>query len=108
MGAGALVLGALKTVGSWVLSNPNVTLDVAERIAKIKGDKQAISNEEHLQIVDEQLNQLGAAALELDQKFDAEITLIRKQLRTMKIMMSITGALLGIAVVATVLLVVLK
>ena len=108
MGAGAIVLGALKVVGSWVLSNPNIALDAVDRVAKIQADKKNINNEEHLKIVDEKLNQLGAAALELDQKIDAENALINKQLRTMKIMLCVMGAALIAMVIAVILLAIFK
>ena len=108
MGAGAVVLGALKIVGQWALKNPNLALGAVDAIAKIQAEKKSMSNEEHLQIVDEKLNQVGAATLELDQKIDTEIALVYKQLRTLKIMTSIIGALLGIAVVAIILLAILK
>ncbi len=111
MGAGAVVLGALKAVGSWVLNNPYIAMDAVDKVAKIKSDKKAETNEEHLLIIDEKLNQLGAAALELDQKIDIEVSQVhteletmRKQMRTMKIIMSVMGAVLGVAVVAAILL----
>lgn len=114
MSAGAIVLGALKAVGNWVLSNPNIALDAVDRVAKIQGDKKIVSTEEHLQSVEEKVNQLGAAALELDQKIDNETSLLRnelsvvyKQLRTMKIVLSAVVVVLGIAVVSLILLAIL-
>lgn len=111
MGAGAIVLGALKTVGSWVLSNPNFALDAVDKVAKIQADKISANNEEHLQIVDEKLNQLGAAALELEQKIDNEVCqfhneleIVHKQLHTMKITLSIIGSALGVAILAIIIL----
>ena len=104
MGASAIVLGALKVVGSWVLSNPNIALDAVDKVAKIQADKKMVNNEDHFKIVDEKLNQLGAAALELDQKIDSEMALIRKQLHTMKILLSVMGAVLIVAVIAIVML----
>ena len=114
MGAGAVVLGALKAAGSWVLNNPYIAMDAVDKVAKIQLDKKTASKEEHLQIVDEKLNQLGAAALELDQKIDVEVgqvhtelETIRKQIRTMKIIMSVMGTVLCVAVVAAILLAIL-
>lgn len=104
MGAGAVVLGALKTVGSWVLSNPNIALDAVDKVAKIQADKKSLNNEEFVQVVDEKLNQLGAAALELEQKIDTEVDQIYKEMRTMKIILSIMGAVLGIAIITIVIL----
>ncbi len=111
MGAGTLVLTALKAVGSWVLNNPSIALDAVDKVAKIQADKKAINIEEHLQVVDEKVNQLGAAALELDQKIDNETTFLRnelhavcKQMRTMKIVLSVVGAVLGAAIISIILL----
>lgn len=104
MGAGAVVLGALKTVGSWVLSNPNIALDAVDKVAKIQADKKSLNNEEFAQVVDEKLNQLGAAALELEQKIDEEVSQVYKQMRTMKIILSIMGVVLGMAIITIVIL----
>lgn len=104
MGAGAVVLGALKTVGNWVLSNPNIALDAVDKVAKIQADKKSLNNEEFAQVVDEKLNQLGAAALELEQKIDEEVSQVYKQMRTMKIILSIMGVVLGLAIITIVIL----
>ena len=105
IGAGA-VLGALKIVGSWVLNNPHIAMDAVDKVAKIKADMKSKTVEECLQTVDEKLNQLGAAALELDQKIDLEVEKVdtelkalRKQLRTIKIIMAVMGSVLGVAVI---------
>ena len=107
MGAGTVVLGALKAVGSWVLSNPDVALGAVDKVTKIQANKKADNVEEHLQIVDEKLNQLGAATLELEQKIDTEIEVLRKQIRLMKIVGLIMGVVLCIAVITAILLAVL-
>ena len=113
MNAGA-ILGALKAVGNWVMKNPNIAFDAVDRVVKIQDGKKIISTEEHLQSVEEKVNQLGAAALELDQKIDNETASLRnelsiayKQLRTIKIILSAVVAVLGITVVSLVLLAVL-
>ena len=104
MGPEAIVLGALKAVGTWVLSNPKIALDAVDKVTKTQVDKKDASTKEHLQVIDEKLNQLGVAALELDQKINAEIEVLRKQLRITKIMMSVMGAVLCAAVIAIILL----
>lgn len=104
MGAGAVVLSALKTVGSWVLKNPAVVVDTVDEVAKIQANKKAESNEEHLQIVDEKLEQLGEAALELDKKIDTEMAVLHKQIHTIRIMLLVMGAILGVSIISIVLL----
>ena len=104
MGAGAIVLSALTAVGSWVLNNPNIALEAVDKVTKLPLNKKAKDQEEHLQIIDEKLNQVGAAALELEEKINAEVDSLHKQLRTMKIMLSVMGAVLGVAVIAIILL----
>ena len=106
MKVGKFVLNALKVVGKWGLENHDVALDAVDKVAKIQAGKKVASNEEHLQIVDEKLNQLGAATLELDQKIDfeaaqvrTELKTMRKQMRTMKIIRLVMGAALGVAVI---------
>ena len=42
MGAGAIVMGALKAVGNWVSANPNVALGAVDMVTKIKEDKKRI------------------------------------------------------------------
>lgn len=90
MGAGAIVLTALKAVGKWVALNPNIVMDAADKVIKLKPE--------------DKVNQLGAAVVELDQKIDSEIILVRKQLRTMKIILSIISAVLIAAIIAIILL----
>lgn len=103
MGAGT-VLMALKAIGDWVIRNPTVIVGTVDKITKIQAEKKMINNEEHLKIVDEKLNQLGVVALELDQKVDAEMTFVRKQLHIMKIMLCVMGGTLSVAVVVIILL----
>lgn len=101
MGAGAAVLSALKIVGGWVAKNPSAVID---GVAKIQANKISISNDERLQIVDEKLEQLGAATLELNQKIDYEVGDIRDQIRTLKNALTAMGIALSVAVVAIILL----
>lgn len=114
IGASSIVLGALKKVGSWVLSNPNIALNAVDKVVKIQTDKKSINIEERIQVVEEKVNQVGAATLELDLKIDNEITslhneliIARKQIRTLKIMMLCIGTLLCAGVIASVLIAVL-
>ena len=90
MGAGNIVLSALRVVGKWVAQNPTIVMDAADKVIKLKPE--------------DKVNQLGAAVLELDQKIDSETTLIRKQIHNMKIILSVMGAALGAAIIAIILL----
>ena len=111
MVAGAIVISALKTVGKWVLNNPNIALDAVDKVAKIHKEKKSISYDEQLQIADDKINQLGAAALELEEKINNEVGQLRnelenvqKQMQAMKNMLCITGAVLSASIIAIVLL----
>jgi hypothetical protein len=111
MGAGAIVISALKAVGTWVLNNPNIALDAVDKVAKIQQEKKSISYDEQLQIADDRINQLGAAALELEEKIDSEVGQLRnelenvqKQMQAMKNMLCIMGAVVGASIIAIVLL----
>lgn len=104
MGIFAGIVTALKTVGGLALKNPNITLKAVEMLTKIRADWKSLNKEERFQVIDERLNQLGEAALELDRKIDTQLEAVYKQLRAMKIMLYVLAALLGIAVVAIILL----
>lgn len=103
MTTGAMIWTALTTVGTWVLSNPDVAKGAVEKVANLR-TKKKMSDEELLQLVDEKVGQLGAAALELDQKIDIEVEALRKEMRTLKIMLTVMGAVLCAAVIAIILL----
>ena len=90
MGAGAIVLSALMAVGKWVAQNPTIVMDAADKAIKLKPE--------------DKVNQLGAAVVELDQKLDTEMAFVRKQLHTMKIILSVMGVALVVAVIMIVLL----
>ena len=90
MGAGAIVLSALKVVGKWVSQNPTIVMDAADKVMKLKPE--------------DKVNQLGAAVLELDQKIDTEMHLIRKQLRALKIIILGMGITLVAAIIAIIIL----
>ena len=114
MGAGAIVISALKAVGTWVLSNPNIALDAVDKVAKIQQEKKSISYDEQLQIADERINQLGAAALELEEKINNEneqlrndLAVLTNQLQTTKKIVSIMGVVLGATIIAIALLAIL-
>ena len=114
MGAVAIVISALKAVGTWVLSNPNIALDAVDKVAKIQQEKKSISYDEQLQIADERINQLGAAALELEEKINNEneqlrndLAVLTNQLQTTKKIVSIMGVVLGAAIIAIALLAIL-
>ena len=90
MKTGTAVINALKSVGKWVVENPNIVMDTADKIIKLKPE--------------DKVNQLGKAVLELDQKFNSETVLIHKQLRTMKIILSVMSVALLITIIAVILL----
>ena len=90
--AGKAVLGAVKAVAGWVALNPDLVKDTVKLLKPKTEDK---------------VNQLGAAVVELDEKFSTEMETLRKELRTMKIMLSVMGGVLGLAVVAIILLAIL-
>ena len=90
MGAGAIVLSALKVVGKWVAQNPNIVMDAADKVIKLKPE--------------DKVNQLGAAVLELDQKIDTEMVLVHKQLRVLKIILLGMGITLVAAIIAIIIL----
>lgn len=90
--AGKAVWGAVKAVAGWVALNPDLVKDAAKLLKPKTEDK---------------INQLGAAVVELDEKFTAEMETLRKQLHTMKIMLYAMGGVLGVAVIAIILLAIL-
>ena len=90
MGAGAIVLSALKVVGKWVAQNPTIVMDAADKVIKLKPE--------------DKVNQLGAAVLELDQKIDTEMVLVHKQLRVLKIILLGMGITLVAAIIAIIIL----
>ena len=90
MKTGTAVINTLKSVWKWVVENPNIVMDTADKIIKLKPE--------------DKVNQLGKAVLELDQKFNSEMVLIHKQLRTMKIILSVMSVALLITIIAVILL----
>lgn len=108
------ILGALQAVTGWVKANPEITMGVVNTVTKIKADLKTASIEDQLQIVDEKLNQVGAAALELEQKIELEVVEInneietlRKEMKIFKKIISILAAVLGAAIIAIILLAIL-
>ena len=71
-----------------MVENPNIVMDTADKIIKLKPE--------------DKVNQLGKAVLELDQKFNSEMVLIHKQLRTMKIIILVMSVALLITVIAVI------
>ena len=111
MSAGVFVWKALKAVGNWVIENPNLVYD---KIAKIPSDKKSLDDKEYLQTIDAKVNQLGAAALELEEKINNEneqlrndLAALTNQLQTTKKIVSIMGVVLGAAIIAIALLAIL-
>ena len=105
MVAGKVVIDALISIGKWVAKNPDILKDAADKVVNLKPNKKTKDTVEPT--VDDKLNQLGEAVLEINQKFDIETSRLSKELRAMKIALSIVGALLGAAIVAIVFLAIL-
>ena len=105
MVVGKAVKDVLLSIGKWVANNPAVIKDTANMVVKLKPNKNPKETTEPT--VDDKLNQLGEAVLEINQKFDTEISRLSKELRIMKTLLCIIGGLLGVAIVAIVLLAVL-
>lgn len=140
MGVGTAILAAVKAVGTWAIKHPDAVIEAGKMAAQIKSEKNArtdekiVNNEdnlktvnekfkcvnEHFEEVDEKLNMLGAAVVELNEKIDAENAVVSekvlkleqataaenaficKQLHTMKLALYGMGA----ALCATIILVV--
>ena len=86
------VLSALKLVAKWLAEHPSVVLDFADQAKKLMPTKE------------DKINVLSAAVLELEQHTNEEFEAVRKQMRTMKIMLTVMGTVLGAAVIAIILL----
>lgn len=92
MGTGNFVVSAIKGITKWVVTNPEVIKVAADKIKNFKPD--------------DKINQLGVAVLELEDKVNTEMALVHKQLRTMKILLSVMGVVLIAAVIAIILLII--
>ena len=92
MRTGNFVVSAIKGITKWVVTNPDVIRVAADKIKNFKPE--------------DKINQLGVAVLELEEKVNTEMTLVHKQLRAMKILLSIMGVVLIAAVIAIILLII--
>ena len=107
MAAGGAILSALKVVAKWVDVGGGIVAGAAgavDKVAKIKEEHQGNKIEEHLRSVDDRLNQVGAAALELEQKLNVEMEALRKQVRALKILI----LAIGVAVIGLILYILFK
>ena len=102
---GKAVIDALISIGKWVAKNPVIIKDAADAVVKLKPNKNHQDTIEPS--VDDKLNQLGEAVLEIDQKFNSEITKLSKDLRIMKSLISVFGGLLSVAIIAIILIAIL-
>ena len=91
MGNSTLV-SAIKGITKWVVKNPDVIKVAAEKIIHLKSE--------------DKINQLGEAILELEDKFNSEMELIRKQLHLMKILLLIMGVIIISLVISIILLII--
>ena len=105
MVAGKAVIDVLISIGKWVAKNPVIIKDAADAVVKLKPSKNSKDTTEPS--VDDKLNQLGEAVLEINQKFNSEITKLNNDLRIMKIWLSVIGGLLSVAIIAIILIAVL-
>ena len=92
MGAGTIVFSALKAVGKWVAHNPAIVIDAADKAINLKPN--------------DKVNQLGNAVLELDHKINNELNAVKKQLRTIEIILSVMAALLLFAIITIIWLII--
>lgn len=92
MSVGINVITALKAVGKWVVQNQDIVIDAADKVMKFK--------------TEDKVEQLGAAVLELEKKIDMEMDAVNKQLRDMKIVLSIMTVLLIVAIITIILLII--
>ena len=92
MSVGINVITALKAVGKWVVQNQDIVIDAADKVMKFK--------------TEDKVEQLGAAVLELEKKIDMEMDAVNKQLRDMKIVLSIVTVLLIVAIITIILLII--
>lgn len=86
------VWDAVKAVGVWVANNPELMANAFKLLKPKTEDK---------------VNQLGAAVVEIDQKFTAEVETLHKEIRTLKIMLYTLAGILGAAIIAIILLAIL-
>lgn len=113
MGKGKVIFSALKAIGKWVAKNPDVAIDAVDRfvVHPKKQEETKTNYDEQLLLAEERINQLGAAALELEDKIEGEIKqlqsdleAVREQVLTLKKILYVIGAVVGVAVIAIVLL----
>ena len=100
---GKTVVDVLISIGKWVAKNPVIIKDAADAVVKLKPSKN--SKDAMEPSVDDKLNQLGEAVLEIDEKFNSEIIKLNKDLHIMKILLSIIGGLLSVAIIAFILII---
>ena len=111
MKAKKIVSGALKVAGKWLLENQNVALDTVNKFAKKYIDTKMEPYDDSTATVEEKVDLLGAATLELDRKIDLqadriqkELSEVRKQVRTLKVALSVLAVVLGAAIIAIIVL----
>lgn len=98
----AAVWNALKLVGEWALSNSGTMMGIAERISTLRASK---DKDEYIATMDEKIDQLGTATVELDEKLTLmreELEAARKEAEMLKKILLAMGIVLGLAVVAIV------
>lgn len=82
MSAGKVVVDTLVAIGKWVAKNPTVIKDTADIVVKLKPAKEP--KEIAGPTIDDKLDQLGNAALEMNQKFDDEIAALNNEVNCIK------------------------
>lgn len=97
------ILSALGLIENWAKSDQNALWEAQNTLRELH-NKNEITLEEHLKLIDEKLNLVGAATLHNDKSIFAVLDSLEKEIRTMKRRLSIMRVVLVIAVIAIILL----
>ncbi len=81
MGAGTVVLNALKKAGSWLISNSEVAVGAVDKVSKFQAERKALNNDERFQVIEDNIEDLFAATLQLDDKTETELTTIKARIQ---------------------------
>ena len=96
------VWNAIKTVGGWAFKNSGAMIGIAERVTALRSSK---DKEEYIATMDEKIDQVGGAVLELDEKIALvreELDATRKEVQLLKKILLGMGIALGVAIIAVV------
>ena len=85
---------------NWVGLGTDLAMGLAERVTKLKTSK---DKDEYIATMDEKIDQLGTATVELDEKLTLlreELNAARNEVQILKKILLAMGIVLGIAIVA--------